>query len=253
MIRNVNMAGARERTITNAQPPLPVTDKSTITSDTVKTGGRFPGAFKTGPSAVNFVMGVPIWDETGRVIVGYTNPTVNLADPVSVESFEKTIDKEKEAIYAQCHQRHVLIVDKADTSGRAREVARKEYERSLKESKIELDACGRWQLEVTLRLGAQISRQVSKYATLRADFNTLIDAGQPDPAFVQQVIELRKPAGPRLQPLLSDETARELCGVEDAAAELAKIQKEALQPPADPTPLPKADPEPLTQPTGAVN
>lgn len=259
MMRNVNLAGSRERTITNAQPPLPRTDKPTITSATTKTAdGRFPGTYKTGPNAVNFVMGVPIRDENGE-IKGYTNPNVNITEPVSVESFEKTIDKEKEAIYSQCQQRHVLIVDKADTSGRAREVARKEYERSLKESKTELDACGRWQVETGLRLGAQLSNQVSKYKTLRADFNCLIDAGVPDPAFIQQVLEMRKPSGPRLQPIISDETARNLCGVEDAAAELARILTEATQQPADPTLMPKAEPTgtPATDPppttSGAVN
>lgn len=248
MMRNVNLAGSRERTITNAQPPLPRTDKPTITSTTTKTAdGRFPGTYKTGPNAVNFVMGVPIRDENGE-IKGYTNPNVNVTEPVSVESFEKTIDKEKEAIYSQCQQRHVLIVDKADTSGRAREVARKEYERSLKESKTELDACGRWQVETGLRLGAQLSNQVTKYKSLRADFNCLVDAGVPDPAFIQQVLEMRKPSGPRLQPIISDETARNLCGVEDAAAELARILTEAAQPPADPTLMPKA--EPMDKPTG---
>jgi hypothetical protein len=255
MMRNVNLAGSRGVTVTNAQPPLPKTDKPTITTATIKTAdGRFPGTFKAGVGAVNFLMGVPIRDEDGN-ITGYTNPNVNVLEPVPVDSFQKTISEEKEAIYSQCHQRHVLIVDKADTSGRAREVARKEYERSLKDSKIELDACGRWQLEVALRLSAQLSNQTSKFAKLRADFNCLIDAGVPDPAFIQQVIEMRKPGGPRLKPIISDETARNLCGVEDNGAELARIDAEEGQLPATPTPMPKAEPDtetPVTT-TGAVN
>jgi hypothetical protein len=237
MMRNVNMAGSRERTVTNAQPPIPSTGKVSITSVATKVDGRFPGTFKTGAGAVNFVMGYPIHDEDGN-IKGYTNPNVNISDPVSVETFVATSDHYREAIYSQCHQRHVLIVDKADTSGRAREVARREFERSLKETKTIIDAAGRWQLETTLRLAAQVSNQVSRYAQLRADFNCLIDAGEPDPAKQQQVLEMRKPGGPRLQPLISDETARNWAGVEDAAAELAKIEQEAQQPPADPTPMP---------------
>jgi hypothetical protein len=246
MMRNINMAGSRERTITNAQPPQPPTDKLSITSDTTKdtpvTGAaaKFPGTYKTGAGAVNFVMGVPIYGEDGNTIVGYTDPNVNITEPVPVDSFQKTISEEKEAIYSQCHQRHVLIVDKADTSGRAREVARKEYERSLKDSKTELDACGRWQLEVALRLAAQISNQTGKYRNLRADFNCVVDAGVPDPAFVQQVIAMRQPGGLRQYPIISDETARNLCGVEDPGAELARIEQEAGQKPADPTPPPTA-------------
>src|SRR6185295_8904398 len=110
-------------------------------------------------------------------------------DPVAVITFKDTIGTEKEAIYSQCHQRHVLIVDKADTSGRAREVARREFERSLKETKTVIDACGRWQLEATLRLAAQVVGQVSKYAKLRADFNCVVDAGEVDTEKQKTVIE----------------------------------------------------------------
>jgi hypothetical protein len=254
MMRNINLAGAQGINVLNAQPPEgPKTDKSSITSDTTRIDGKFPSHLKRGPGVVNFIMGVPYYGQDGETIVGYTDANVNIMEPVIVDSFQKTISEEKEAIYSQCHQRHVLIVDKADTSGRAREVARKEYERSLKDSKVELDACGRWQLEVGLRLAAQMTGQSATYLPLRADFNCLVDAGVPDPAFIQQVLEMRKPSGPRLQPIISDETARNLCGVEDAAAELARIQQEALQPPADPTPLPKDEPDVPQPTTGAVN
>lgn len=251
MIRNVNLAGNRQQTITNAQPPLPRTDKTTVTPETPRTAdGRFPGTFKAGVGAVNFLMGVPIRDEEGN-IKGYTNPAVNIADPVSVETFKETIAQEKEAIYAQAHQRHVLIVDKADTSGRAREVARREYERSLKESKTEIDACGRWQLETTLRLAAFVIGESSRYLPLRADFNTLIDAGAPDPEMQLSAMQMRQPGGMKNLPLISDETARALAGVEDNGAELARIEKELKQPeaksPVNLQPVPgQQTPKPVT-------
>jgi hypothetical protein len=131
----------------------------------------------------------------------------------------------------------VLIVDKADTSGRAREVARREFERSLKETKTVVDASGRWQLETALRLAAFVSGQTSRYRSLRADFNCLIDAGEPDPEKQKTVIELRK-AG-----LISAETARNWIGVEDAAAEAARIKNEL---PAEPAQEP-SQPETLTE------
>lgn len=232
MIRNVNLAGNRRTDITNAQPPGPKTDKPTITTDTLKTAdGRFPGTFKVGVGAVNFVMGYPIHNEEG-IIVGYTNPTVNIADPVSVETFKETIAQEKAAIYAQCHQRHVLIVDKADTSGRAREVAQREYERSLNETKTEMDACGRWQLETTLRLAAYVTKTTSRYEVLRADFNCRVSAGDPDPEKQKLALLLRTPGGPKNQPLFSDETCRGIAGSEDPAAEKARIDAEAKLPEA---------------------
>lgn len=242
MDRNVNLAGNRSTTVTNAQPPQPLTPANQapiITSQTTKTDNRFPGTFSTGPGRVNFLMGVPIFAEDGLTIVGYTNPNVNTSDPVPVETFERTITVKKSAIYSQCHQRHVMIVDKADTSARAREVARREYERSLKKSKTKFDGLGRWKLETTVRLAANIINQVSRYLPLRADFNTLIDAGVPDPAFIQEVMEMRKPGGPKLQPIISDETARNLCGVDDAGAELKRIEAEAKLPAAQPEPMPK--------------
>jgi len=242
MIRNVNLAGHRQQTITNAVPPGATNEKPTITEDTARVSStptatspstkKFPGTFKTGAGAVNFLMGMPIYNEDG-IVVGYTDPGINISDPVSVETFERTIDKEKAAIYAQAHQRHVLIVDKADTSGRAREVARREYERSLKESKTELDACGRWQLETTLRLAAFIINQSSRYLPLRADFNTLIDAGAPDPEMIKTSLLMRQPGGMKNRPLVSDETARGLSGVEDNAAEEARIDKESKLAPAE--------------------
>lgn len=232
MIRNVNLAGSRERTITNAQPPKPKSDKSTVTTDTAKTAdGRFPGTYKTGAGAINFVMGYPIHNEDG-VIVGYTNPTVNIADPVSVETFKETIAQERAAIYSQCHQRHVQIVDKADTSGRAREVAQREYERSLNETKTEVDACGRWQLETTLRLAAYVVGATRKYEVLRADFNSRVTAGDPDPEKQKLALLMRTPGGPKNMPLFSDETCRGIAGSEDPAAELALIQKESKLPEA---------------------
>lgn len=250
MIRNVNLAGNRQQTITNAIPPGATNEKPTVTDDTTKTDSspattpvsrKFPSNFKAGVGAVNFLFGMPIYNDEG-LIVGYTDPGINISDPVPVETFEKTIDKEKEAIYAQAHQRHVLIVDKADTSGRAREVARREYERSLKESKTELDACGRWQLETTLRLAAFIIGQSAKYLSLRADFNTLIDAGAPDPEMQGMALQMRQPGGMKNRPLISDETARGLSGVEDNAAEEARIDKEATMPEAELPENPQAVP-----------
>jgi hypothetical protein len=244
MMRNVNMAGSRERMVFNAKPPenvpgldIPLGSKK-----------RTPGTHKTGPGANMYIQGWPIYNDDGTKIVGYTNPNVTVTDPVPVVTFKETIDTEKQSIYSQCHQRHVLIVDKADTSGRAREVARREFERSLKKTKTVIDACGRWQLETALRLAAQVAGQVSKYAKLRADFNCIVDAGEVDTEKQKTVIEMRKPGGPGAKPLISDETARGMIGLEDPAAELVKIDQEAALPPGKPAPLQPDKPAQPDQP-----
>lgn len=248
MMRNVNMAGSRERIVTNAKPPTNV-----VGVDVRANRPPTPGKWSTGPGAVMSVQGWPYYSDDGKVIVGYTNPNVTIADPVSVETFVATSDHYREAIYSQCHQRHVLIVDKADTSGRAREVARREFERSLKESKALIDASGRWQLETTLRLAAYVADQVNKYQNLRADFNCLLDAGDPDPEKQKTAMLARQPGGAKNKPLVSDESARAMFGIEDPAAEAAMIEKEAGEEAAELPPPPPAAVVEGTNPTNAVN
>jgi hypothetical protein len=231
MLRNVNMAGARERTVSNSQPPdKPVRIQDP--DDPRKTVTTKQKAFVVGGGAVMFLMGYPIYNENGHV-VGYTNPTVDRADPAPVEVFIQTAKDEREAILSQCHQRHVLLSGDATASSVSRKAAEKGWQRSLKESKTVLDAAGRWKLETALRLAAQLCNQSSTYLDLRADFNCLLDVGDPDPQEITIWMEARKPSGPNNQPLLSDETVRQKCGVEDPAAELARIEEEA---PAKPLP-----------------
>lgn len=225
MMRNVNLAGARERSVTNAQDPKRPKRVQNPDSPT-RTIELEPGQFETGAGAVMFLMGFPIRNDKGE-IVGYTNPNVSISDPAPVQTFKDTIAEQKTAIYSQVHQRHVLISGDAEASGRSREQARAEFERSLKETKTSLDDNGRWQLETALRLAAQIAGQTNTFLKLRADFNCLIDAGDVDPEKARLVMDMRKPAGPNNQPLVSDETARGMIGIDDAEAELAKIEEEA--------------------------
>lgn len=225
MMRNVNMAGARERTVSNAQDPKRPrrVQDPTRNSQTVQLE---PGTYETGAGAVMFLMGFPVRNEKGE-IVGYTNPNVSISDPAPVDTFVKTRDHYYAAILGQAHQRHVLISGDADASGRSREQARAEFERSLKETKTVVDAAGRWMLETVLRLAGQLVNQSDQYLKLRADFNCLIDSGDVDPEKARLVMEMRKPAGPNNQPLISDETARNWVNIDDAAAELARIEEEA--------------------------
>lgn len=225
MMRNVNMAGARERTVSNAQDPKRPRRVQNPDSPT-RTVQLEPGTYETGAGAVMFLMGFPVRNEKGE-IVGYTNPNVSISDPAPVDTFVKTRDHYYQAIISQVHQRHILISGDAEASGRSREQARAEFERSLKETKTVVDAAGRWQLETALRLAAQLCNQTNKYLKLRADFECLIDSGDVDPAKVAMVITMRQPGGPKNEPLISDERARQMCGVEDPAAEQAKIKEEA--------------------------
>ncbi len=224
MTRNVNMAGARERTVTNAKPPTRPKPGGTA-------GERILGNYETGAGAVMFLMGYPIYDkEKAEKIVGYETPGVHIADPASVDVFVHTRDMKYAAILGQCHQRFVLISGDATASGVSRKQAEKEWQRSLKDTKTVIDAAGRWELEVVLRLAAQLTGQSSTYLNLRADFNCLLDIGEPTSEEIKTVMDMRKPGGPNNQPLISDETARNKIGIDDAAAELKRIEGEAPTP-----------------------
>jgi hypothetical protein len=233
MMRNVNMAGARERTVINAQPPKKPKRIQDSSNPAAVKEVLEPGTYETGGGAVMFLMGYPVRNERGD-IVGYTNPNVSISDPAPVDVFVKTRDHYYAAMLSQCHQRHVLITGDATSSGRSREQARAEFERSLKETKTVVDAAGRWELETVLRLAAQLSNSTDKYLALRADFNCLIDSGDVDPEKARLVLDLRKPGGPSNMPLISDETARNWINIDDAAAELARIEEEAPAEPIEP-------------------
>jgi hypothetical protein len=240
MMRNVNLAGARERAVSNAQPPK---EKKKVADPDSSTGIKeivADGVYVTGGGAVNFLMGWPIFNEKGQV-AGYTNPNVTITDPAPVQTFVETRNQYYAAILGQCQQRHKLISGDATASSVSRQQARAEYESSLRKSKIPLDGAGRWELETTLRMAAQLSNQSEKYLGFRADFNCLIDAGVPDAETRRVVMEMRKPGGQNNRPLISDETARNWIGIDDAGAELDKI--EAEKPSTDNPPPPPPDSE----------
>lgn len=220
MMRNVNMAGARERTVSNAQPPKRPRKVQDSTNAGRVTEVLEPGTYETGGGAVMFLMGYPVRNEKGD-IVGYTNPNVSISDPAPVDVFVKTRDHYYAAIKGQCHQKHDLISGDATASGVSRKQAEKGYQRSLKESKAVLDAAGRWELETGLRMAAHLTGESDKYLSLRADFNCLLDMGMPDAADQQQAMALRDGG------LISDETARSWIGIDDPAAELKRITEES--------------------------
>jgi hypothetical protein len=250
MQRNVNLAGARERTVANAQHPKA---KKKVADASAPGGVKEvveQGVYVTGGGAVNFLMGWPIYNEKGQV-VSYTNPNVTITDPVSPVYFVDTRNHYYGLILGQCQQRYKLLTDNPSVSGRSKEQSRAEYEGSLKKSKTPMDASGRWELETVLRLAAELCKESEKYLNLRADFNCLIDAGVPDAETRRVVMDMRKPGGQTNEPLISDETARNWVGIDDAEAELAKIEEEAKRKKGDPPPPVNQPPVPPPTPPTA--
>lgn len=218
MGRNVNLAGDRTTDVINAQTPTKT--KTEVDSTTGRTREvKGPGAYKRTPGAVNYVWGAPIYDANGK-IAGYTSPTVNVTEPVDIETFVGTRDHYYAAILGQCFMRHLLISGDAIASGRSREQARKDYERSLKKTKGPLDAAGRWKLETALRMAAELADKTAEVRDLRAYFDCRIERVERSPQ-ERQEDRADVQAG-----VMSAETLMSRNQIEDTGAELDKIKQE---------------------------
>lgn len=217
MMRNINLAGSRSTAITNAKKPTEKTTKTDVSGSEIKVEKEVP--VKRGVGTTLFLNGLPIYSEDGKSITGYTSPNINVTDPVSVENFIKSAVEFYEAILTEFNQLHVSISGDATASGRSRQEARAEFEKSLVKTKTFIDAMGRWLMEVALRFAAFLCGR-TEFLEFRCDFNSIVDAGTPSAEERAANIADHK-AG-----VISLETLRSRNGVEDTDAEAAKIATE---------------------------
>ncbi len=214
MTRNVNVAGSRSTTYTNAMKP---SIKTTVTDSEGKQEiVRHEVPVLKGVGTTLFLNGLPIYDEDGQ-ITGYSSPGINTQEPVSPDTFIKSLQTYYEAILTEAYQLHVAISGDATASGKSRQEARAEFEKSLTITKTALDALGRWIIEVSLYFAADLCGR-PEFLDLRCDFNTIVDAGTPDATErSQNIAEFEKGA-------LSLETCLSRNGTEDTDVEIGKIE-----------------------------
>lgn len=220
MMRNINLAGFRQKTITNAQKPQ-VSVRMTDAEGAVQTIKQ-DVPLRAGLLSTPFLNGLPIYGkdaQQNQVIVGYTNPNINIADPVSVDTFVESLKTFYEMMLAEVYQLHVAIAGDAMASGKSRQEARAEFEKSLMKTKVALDALGRWLIEVSLFFAANLCER-REFLDLRCDFGAIVDAGTPDAGERQQnVTEWQAGA-------ISRETMLSRNGVEDTDVETLKISSD---------------------------
>lgn len=218
--RNVNMAGFRERTFTGAVPPGEWVDNQGQVVDEDTPGAVFrPAAIPFGAGATAFLVGAEIKDADGNV-AGYTDPRVTYAEPVDPTPLIKVIDSSFAALLHEVNQKHIAISGDAMASGESRKQARAEYADDLRVSKGIIDEAGRWLIETTLHLAAWLVNAAGRFDPLRPEFACFVNAG-PISAEEEKSLTERHEKG-----LLSAEGAMERQGVEDVAAELARIAAE---------------------------
>lgn len=213
--RNVVLGGFLERVILGGMPP------GTWSKDASGKEMFTPAPMQVGAGSVNYVSGQPIRDEKGK-ITGYTSPSVAYRDPVSVQTFRDTRQEAYQGILEECHQLHAAISGDATASGEARRQAMADFLIDLLRSAPQINRAGRWLLETVLAQASIFAGQPGRYAGLRAEFSCRIDLGPISVEELRLLIELVKAR------LMSRETAMSRAGIEDVAAELARILADAI-------------------------
>jgi hypothetical protein len=219
MARNVVLGGFLERVILNAQLPGQWID------DPDNPGRKKfqPEAFRVGAGSTNALAGIPIYGDPSRPgqVTGYTSPNVVYRDPVNPTSFITTKAEAYSDILDETRQRHVLIARDATASGESRRQAMADFIQSLDATVTAMNTAGRWLVETALAMAANFSGEAERFKLLRAIFECKINPGPIPSDEQQQVINLRSGG------LISRETAMTRVGVDDPAAEAARIAAEA--------------------------
>lgn len=240
MMRNVNLAGSRERYFMNVQRP---TETVRVPDPAQALGYREErrplAGLPVGAGASVFLDGVLIRDkEKDGAVIDRADPNISVTEPVQVTTFVQTYDQLYAALLGQCQQAHYLMSKDATSSGRSREQARAEFEGSLRLSKELVDDAGRWMLETGLRLAAHLCGKSAAYASLRCDFNSIIETG---PISTEERQANRDDMKAKV---LSRESVMSRNGTEDVDAEKKRIaddEKEAPVPAIPPPPQPNGD------------
>lgn len=225
--KNIVVAGSRERYFVNTQKPK----KPTVTTGTDGSVKRTvkDAELNVGGSSATFLGGQPIYQGEDRKLVGYASANVIIVDPVASKNFHEQRGELKLAMLGGARQSHIQLNDMAAISGKSKQEGRAEFEKLLKRSKGTLDALGRWLLEVAMRFaavhtgtnvtkGKAATSQEKEFESFRVDFNTIVDAGAPDP---EQIKEDREDVK---EGLLSVETYHARRGIEDPDAEKERLE-----------------------------
>jgi hypothetical protein len=174
--RHLVTAGFLERVLLNAQMPGHW-EKDPISGDV--RGKWVPDAAMVGPGVQTFYTGVE--EEQTDGTIKRATPQVHDRLPVSPEPSISAIRAMYEMMLEEANQSHVLMNKAAGASGKSREQARSDYERSLTTTAPRLERAGRWLLETLLATAEALSGQPGKYTkTLRAVFTLRLDTGPVD-------------------------------------------------------------------------
>lgn len=215
--RNVGVGGFPERTFLNARPP------SHLERDPDDAGKQIEviDNFKVGAGVTNFVVGNTIEDENGD-IKGVSTASVSYRDPVNVETFDKTERVAYHNILEESRQLHRAMSDDATAAGVSRIQAKGDFISSLRDTKPQVDAAGRWALETALALAAALSGSPGRFSALRMRFESKLDVGPLSPEERRLIREETQGE----KPLRSVQSGMKELGIDDPQAMLEEIASE---------------------------
>jgi hypothetical protein len=129
---NLVYSGWIQESILNAQPPgawnFDEAGRERFTPN--------PAGLATGAGVSRFIQGLPIYDERQNV-TAYTDPAIQLQQPIDPKSFIESYKAFSQAIYEQCSQGFVLGSD-LPLSGVSREQSRRDFGNLIDEDAITL-------------------------------------------------------------------------------------------------------------------
>lgn len=211
MNKNLNIAGNRQVDWGNVQAP---TDEG---------GNEVP--IQVGVTTQNRMVGLGVYatdpqmrDKDGKpILVDYKPVQQFVVDPVAVDTFVKAFEVYRAAFLAEVYQEHLLTNEQSTISGKSRQEARAEFEKSLKATKTAIDPAGRKLLEFSVLFAAALMRS-TEFKGLRFDFNCQVTPGAVD---TEELVRESKDVD---EGKSSVETYLVKKGVEDISAELERIR-----------------------------
>jgi hypothetical protein len=213
--RNLVTGGFLERVILNAQMPgVTVVDKDTGEETFV------PGKLQLGAGKTAFIEGIRTTDQqTGKDDI--TSPSVHWRDPVPVDSSVDGARATYSTMLEETRQSFVLMNTVANASGKSRIEARRDFDTSLKPTRLETEMAGRWMMEAVLSMAENFYGSPGQYTErYRIDFTCAIDPGTATPEERQQNARDVE-AG-----IIPKEFAQRAAGIDDTDASQALIDSE---------------------------
>lgn len=214
--RNMDMAGFRERVVTNAQMG------GTYQTDEHGNKVFVPDGLPHGPSTLLNLTGYVLKDRDGNE-TALATPGYQSIDPVPVTSFLQTEESVYLAILSEVNQRHYAMSNDATASGVSRETAMAGYLIDLLQTKQQIDLGFAWLLETSLELAATLSGQAGRYRNLRVSAEATVDPGPISPEMIRVILDLWR------EEKITLRTGLNWIGIEDIDGEIAGLEQEAQE------------------------